>query len=204
MLRVKFYDGQIEVIRDAGSRVDIKVSDSYVEIGKPGPFENFSGGFSVEPVRIEFEGPLDVSIRYERQKLKEDETQKTVPNISQASHKPTSDKTNTDYVVEAIRLLGNTFRTTDELKPYLEQTGFKSKANKLGNVIRYYLSTDERIIKFDSGWGLKEWENEPYRKQADNANGPETEAVVSSKETTADEAVDDAPETEETHSEPSF
>lgn len=205
MLRVKFSGGQVEVIREAGSRVDVKVADNYIEVGKLKPVGNIFTGFKdgSESIRIEFEGPLDVFVHYERLRPKEDESSKPTPVKVQPPLKSVPNKTNTDYVVEAIQILGRPFRTTDELRPYLERTGFKSGAKKVGSVIRYYLSTDKRIVKSDSGWGLAEWKDDTTQnEQTHDVDTAELEVSAASE--AAEDKNADTPESQEAHPEPSL
>ena len=151
MVRVKFLQNRIELVRPLNNTTEILIGPDYIKVGSE--------------AYLEFEAGIDVLVHAEKEKIKDVSNNPPLLPEKDAEglqafgiRNPNEDLTNGEYIVRAIREYGKPFISVNEIKPILARNGYYSEAKDINGAMRYYLSTDERIVKNGEKWELKEWQ----------------------------------------------
>ena len=148
MIHAKLGQGKLEILRGDDTTTEIKLFGDYIEIAGKARIEvddDVVVTFSKAPPMNQ---PSEDEIR--------DALRQAVSTFAEMSDKTEENLTNADYVVMALHELGRPMKSVDEIMPILDRNGYTSTAKDRKSAVRYYLSSDKRIVRTDAGWTLEE------------------------------------------------
>jgi hypothetical protein len=174
VIHVRIGKERIEIFRNHSTTSEIVFVDNYVDIGSQ--------------IRLELVSDVEVVIRKGELSTIESPSKITGDSKLAVNKKDdTKDLTNADYVVMAIAELGRPMKSTNEILPILDRNGYRSQAKNRRSAVRYYLSTDDRLVNTPEGWALAEWvKQRAEKRQQDLFRSTQGESETTAEDTPID------------------